>query len=296
MRSSLLAILAFGGVVGLAGAASAADVTSEPEPVLLNDVYAEIFADYTWLSEDFGTEDDKFFAGGAGAYWSIPLSDMVSLQLDGNGEITENDGEGGSFENDFEHSIGGAAHLSWRDPQTYLLGVFGGVSNVADGDNGDTTAWFIGGEGQLYIDQATLYLQAGYFDGEKNDFDDEILTNTWFVRGQLRYYFTENFRAALEGAYAVGRVDEEGDTDIYDWGVELEYKFDETPISVFAAYEGTFIDQTPGESDKLEEDIIKGGVRFDFGSNSIFDRDRRGAGLDTPRFGRWQGESGGPLE
>lgn len=294
MRSSLIALLAFGLVSGLATGASAADVTPEPEPVLLDDVYAEIFGNYTELGKDFGTEDDKFWAGGAGIYWSIPLGDMVSLQLDGKSEITEN--EGGDDENDYEYSIVGAGHLSYRDPQSYLLGIFGGVANSAAGDNGDTTGYFIGGEGQLYIDRATFYVQGGYFDGEKNDLDDSILTDTYFVRGQLRYYLTDNFRGTLEGAYAVGRVDEEDDTDIYDWGVELEYRFDESPISLFASYEGTDMDQTPGESDKLSEDVYTVGLRLDFGASTVFDRDRLGAGLDTPRFGRWQGEAGGPLE
>jgi hypothetical protein len=295
MRSSFLAIAIGLSVAGFASNAFGADVTPEPEPVLLNDMYAEIFGSYTELGKDFGTEDDKFWAGGAGIYWSIPLSDMVSLQLDGKGEVTENDGEDEDT-TDYEYSVGGAAHLSYRDPQSFLVGIFGGLSNAAGGENGDTTAYFIGGEGQLYVDQATFYVQGGYLDGEGDDFDEQILNDTYFVRGQLRYYLTDNFRATVEGAYAVGQVDLEDNTDIYDWGAELEYKFDDAPISVFASYEGTFMDQTPGEEDKLSEDVYTVGLRLDFGTTTIIERDRQGAGLDMPRIGRWQGEAGGPLE
>lgn len=158
------------------------------------------------------------------------------------------------------------------------------------------TAFFVGGEGQLYLDQSTVYLQAGYLDGEKNGEDDEIFTDTFFVRGQFRYYFAENVRAALGLAYADGRVDEEKNTEVVDWGAELEWKPEDFPVSLFAAYEGMDLDQRPGESDHLDEHVIKLGLRLDFGANSIFERDRLGAGLDTPRFGRWLGEANGPLE
>jgi hypothetical protein len=56
------------------------------------------------------------------------------------------------------------------------------------------------------------------------------------------------------------------------------------------------MDQRPGEGDHLDEHVIKLGFRYDFGANSIFERDRLGAGVDTPRFGRWLGEANGPLE
>ena len=117
MRSSFLAIAIGLSVAGFASNAFGADVTPEPEPVLLNDMYAEIFGSYTELGKDFGTEDDKFWAGGAGIYWSIPLSDMVSLQLDGKGEVTENDGEDEGHTNESvlqTVGVGSLFHISRR--------------------------------------------------------------------------------------------------------------------------------------------------------------------------------------
>ena len=292
MRASLFGILAVLGIAGFAGSSLAADVVA-PEPALINDGYLELFADYTFLGGNFGSEDDDFFAGGAALRWNLPLSDMVSLQLDGNGELTENSG---GDDNDLEDTLGGAAHLSYRDPESWLLGIFGGAQYADDGDNGDVLGFFIGGEGQLYWDQNTFYLQAGYLDGGENDSNDNIFTSTFFARGQFRHYFTENVRAALGLGYADGRVDEEKNTEVIDWAAEVEWKPEDYPVTLFAAYEGMDMDQRPGESDHLDEHVIKLGLRYDFGSYSIFERDRLGAGLDTPRFGRWLGEANGPLE
>ena len=303
MRSSLLGVLAVLGIAGFAGHSLAADVVAPEVPALIKDAYLELYVAYTFLDGDFlaefEEEDDDFFAGGGAAYWSVPLSDVVSLQLDGTAEITENEGE--DDETNYEHSIGAAAHLSYRDPTSHLIGVFGGVSHAAvgheGGENADTTGWFIGGEGQLYRDQNTFYVQAGFFDGgDSSDDSANILADTFFIRGQFRHYFSENFRAALDAAYAVGQVDEEDNTDLIDWGAELEYKPDELPVSLFVTYEGLDLDQNPAEDDTLTEHVFKVGLRWNFDGTPIFDRDRLGAGLDTPRFGRWQGEAGGPLE
>ena len=67
-------------------------------------------------------------------------------------------------------------------------------------------------------------------------------------------------------------------------------------MSVYLGYDGGFYDQRPGEDDHVVEHMVKVGARFDFGATPVFERDRLGAALDTPRFGRWLGMAGGPME
>lgn len=290
LAPALIACLGFG---GLAPVALAADV-SEPAPTLLNSGYVELNASYTFLGDDFGTEDEDFFAGGAALYWNLPLTDAASLQLDLLGEATDNMGE--NDESSYEGSGTAALHLSMRDPASYLLGVFGGGVMASTGDNGDISAFFVGGEGQFYWDRTTFYGQAGFLDGGENGSDDPILNEAFFARLQVRHYLSDNTRLAAQVAYANGEVDEESNTDVFDWGAELEHKLDSFPLSVFAAYEGMHMDQNPGEDDRLTEHVAKIGFRYDFGASSIMERDRYGAALDLPRFGRWLGEASGPLE
>ena len=286
LSTAMLGVSAFG--------AMAADPVAEAG--LISSGYADVFAAYSFLGGDFGSEDDEFLSGGGAFRWSMPVGDAMSLQLDAAGEITENSG---SNEADYENSIGGALHLSYRDPSSHLFGIFGGVLNSGVGDNGSVDGYFIGGEGQYYADMNTFYVQAGYLDGKtsNDDTDDDgVLGDAWFARGVWRHYFSEVTRLSLEGSYANGQVDEEPDTDVIGWGAELETAPADWPMSVYLGYEGSYYDQEPGESDTLDEHMIKIGARFDFGAGSVFERDRLGAGLDTPRFGRWLGIAGGPLE
>lgn len=280
--------------------AQASDLPSKKTPSspvinsLINGGYAEIFGSFTGLSGDFGSEDKDFLGAGGALKWNVPLSNAMSIQIDGVGDLSQNTNRSG---NNYQNSFTGGAHLSYREPNSHLFGIFAGGSRANVGDNGHAVAAFVGGEGQIFLGNETLYFQAGYLNGESSSSStDGVLSSAYFARAQLRHYFNDNFRAAIDLSYANGKVDEEPHTDVFGWSGELEYKIEKTPVSVFVAYNGTYMDQTPGEDDTLFEHVGIVGLRYSFDSNSLLKRDRLGAGLDMPRFGRWLGEAAGPLE
>src|SRR5262245_12040871 len=127
---------------------------------------------------------DGWALGGAGRgnYW---LSPGMSVQVDAQAEGTSYEIAGSHFSAQ-SYLVGG--HLSWRNPQQSLYGVFGGV-----GDAGGERHGLIGAEAQWYWNQFTLYGQGGYDStvGTVSGAIDSV--NAWFLRGTGRYYINPNF-------------------------------------------------------------------------------------------------------
>ena len=115
---------------------------------------------------DDGVTDDTVFATGGEGLLSLPLGDNLSIQSDVKYET--NDRAFNSAEPPIgpRYSYQGAVHLSWRNPMSGLFGAFGGMgtSNQAQGFGFDTDFRFVGGEGQVYLDNMTFYAQGGYVD------------------------------------------------------------------------------------------------------------------------------------
>ena len=94
--------------------------------------------------DDLG--DDEVFRGGAA--FSFPVGDMFGIQAD----LTALDAFG-------ETAIGGAAHFFTRDPNSYLLGVYGGYV-----DAGPANIWYVGPEAELYLDNISIEAVGGVMD------------------------------------------------------------------------------------------------------------------------------------
>src|SRR5262249_52140090 len=149
-------------------------------------------------------------------------------------------GGGGHFSS---HSYLVGGHWSWRNPQQYLFGLFGGVGD-AGSNFGFTESshrhGLIGAEAQWYWQQFTFYAQGGYDTtlGTLSEGTDSI--NAWFLRGTGRYFINPNFMIEGTVMYANGNVDTNccGVSSIgfqtWTWGVKSEWRFATAPFSVFA--------------------------------------------------------------
>lgn len=127
-----------------------------------------------------GDGDDGTGVGGLAGSLVLPLGTAVGLQLDGawarlNGE-------------DF---AGTGAHVFWRNPNTGLLGLYGGYAHLTD--EGGQDVGRIGVEAQYFTGSLTLDAAAGYRFG---DLDDDA-----YVRAKLDYYVVDDFKMSAGMVY-----------------------------------------------------------------------------------------------
>jgi hypothetical protein len=235
---------------------------------------------------------------GAGGALDAALGHL-HLQADFSGEINVHNR---SDDDTYLGSFGGGLHPGWRDPDLGSLGVFWGMGQLGINDQGGPTrttyAWGVGLEGQIFFDPATLYLQAGYLDREplSSNGDINALKNAGFGRALGRFFPCDDLALEIEGSYAQGKMDPDGDTvHIGGWGAGVEARWPGTPLAGFLRYTGGYYFQTD-DSDKLLETRIGFGVRLYFGQPTLKVNDRRGVSLELPRYLQWSGVTAGPLE
>jgi hypothetical protein len=182
------------------------------------------------------------------------------------------------------HTFGG--HLSWRDPASGLVGVFGGgsLASIGSDETGDHLGFIVGAEGQMYFDSLTLYGQVGYGENRVDDGDYEGFKG-FFARGVTRFFVSDNtvFRAEL--AYGGPSAFVDGDSgDIVNWGLEGKTRLlDSTPLYGTVGYRGGYYD-SPSDGDHVEEHTGFVGISFLFGASSLKENDRYGATLDLPQL------------
>ena len=271
--------------------AFAADV-APPDDSLL---FAALFGISAGIQDASGSKDDEddnevdvdagsnFTLAGHG-HVSIPLGDTFSAQLDGQSEFYDR-ANNNEDEAQGAHMLGG--HLSFRDPGMGLIGIFGGAGmgyNDDGDDDGDGIGFLAGIEGQLYLDQFTLYAQVGWADINV-DSEDEGFTDAWFARGVARYFFSEDFLLQAEVSYGENShfVDGDDDSEIWNWGALGKMRLSESmPIYGTLEYRGGDYWTEDQEGDSVEEHAVLIGLDFVFGATTLWENDRRGATLDTP--------------
>ena len=163
---------------GMYGSVSmAADIETVTSLPAVSGINGKIEAAGGWADiNDLG--DDELFRGGAAL--SFPVGDMFGIQAD----VTALDVYG-------ETAVGGALHAFTRDPNSYLLGVYGGYVDVGSAD-----AWYVGPEAELYIDNFTVEAIAGFMDVSGSDFAN----SEFYALGNLAFYATDNLRLAIGGS------------------------------------------------------------------------------------------------
>lgn len=258
----------------------------------------EVYGDYSFIDGASGEADhtfsgsgdsDDYFELGGAFRLSVPFSDQFSGQFDFDAEFRPLD----DADADDDHYTGSntiGLHLSYRDPASYLLGAFGGAGQVDFVDEDGSRFWFGGVEGQYYIDQVTLYAQAGFLDSDNADSDS--IRNAWFVRGVGRYFLTDYSMVQADAGYFDGEADWDDD-DVYgiSWGLRLEHQLMSVPVSIFGAYEGNYFStedaDSPHDDANYTEHAFLVGAKYAFGATGLKTNDRYGATLDLPSFGRW---------
>jgi hypothetical protein len=238
---------------------------------------------------------DGWVLGGAGRanYW---ISPAMSVQLDAQAEGTSYKGDHPFFDSGHvsTHSYLIGGHLNWRNAQSGLLGVFVGAGDAGGGFGQAVRHVVVGGEGQLYWNQLTLYIQGGYDAVAGSPASDHLNANAWFVRGTGRYFFTPN--TLLEGTvlYANGEIEYEnflpasGPTNGFEtwlWEAKLEHRFAATPFSLFAKYRGSETKFDPilfAQTDELKitDHRVVVGLKLFMGQETLLSNDRNGATLD----------------
>lgn len=299
-----------------ANSANAADF--EPQAAIQELVvsgYVESWSGYTFLTSlggdnatgGDGPDPESYFASGISGRLSLPLGDRLSLQTDVGLEYTENAFDDDGAQDVFESGFRLGGHLTHRDPGMGAFGVFAAFgASRTDEDNIEFYA--AGGEGQMYLDNVTLYLQGGYFDAKDGEeccaSRQDPLHNAFFVRGVGRWFLSPDSRIQGEVSYATGDQDSFAsngngtyDMDVIEWGVRFDTVLPGLPVigdtPVFAGYRGARFDNEgngSGDDDgQTTEHTIMVGFTHAFGGNSMQEFDRVGATLDLPGFARWVG-------
>lgn len=205
--------------------------------------------------------DTKTFDGDG---TSTVIDGSVAIPLKGAWTVTAN-GEVSISDNDLsdETVASGAAHLTTKIGDSWRVGGFTALSRPAN-----DTVWAVGGEAHKYLSKTTLSALAAY--GQSNDLDADLYT----VRGEARYFVTDNFR--LNAGAAWSRIETNVNADLWDVNVGGEYKLANNGWSAF----GKYVHSESDDLADLKSDAVKIGVRYTFGG-SLKDRDRAGADLAT---------------
>lgn len=321
MNNHLKKIVLVGALVVVANVARAENVILDSGLFFSSEI--EVYGGYIKYTDETGEvewdERDYEFLFGGTTRVSLPFGENISFQLDGDFEVSEpalSNGFGTEPEDDlFTYSLQGVAHLSYRDPKSFLIGGFAasGRGQHDDDDDGNDLFNFytLGAEVQFYLDDLTFYVQSGYIDGPKRvddpDVDDDSLRDAFFGRGVVRWFPTPNSRLQAEISYVDGTIDNDetgSPMTITEWGLRYDFAGSERRAfgnkTLFAAYRGGKYTKVGGEFGPVEngsflDHFVMVGINYDFGSRTIKEKDRFGATLDLPNVARWV-SMGEPLE
>ena len=163
---------------GLGANAARADDPAVADPNLkVSGTFGEVIDEYTWQVQ---------------GQFTAPVGHSFGVAIEGGG---------GAF--DGHDYMGAAGHFFMRDPDSFLLGVFGAYAEASDFGI-DTTR--VGAETEVYLDALTISATAGY------QFSSAIGDGA-FGSIDLRWYVTNNFYisggAMLEDDRAYGRFSTE---------------------------------------------------------------------------------------
>ncbi len=214
------------------------------------------YVDVSYQSADafvlLGSQDfDTFSLGGSVALGS-------NVQLDG--RYANFDGSG-SFDG---FNIGG--HVFSRGDH-WLWGGFIGYSDI----DSSSDEWMVAAETQFYMARTTISGALSYTDSE---FIGPL--DFWALDGEVRHFVADNF--SIQGNLGYGRIDSGGSADTWSMGLGAEWQLESAPISIYGGYQRFDIDSAPDSTDAFGI-----GARWNFGGQTLFERNRSGASLNRPR-------------
>ncbi|MDB5570517.1 MAG: hypothetical protein JWN93_1700 [Hyphomicrobiales bacterium] len=218
----------------------------------------------------------------ARATFAAPLMGNFGFQADG---VFARSVYADSDEEVKNHSSALTGHVFMRDSSVGLVGVIAqAVSN--NSSYSSSREYYLGAEAQYFLGPVTLYGQAAYQNYSFPFYPSSIAADGWVVAGQARMFATPNWMFALKASYSAlssEQIDGFGiDHSAWLVGVKSEYRFDASPISAFAELDyrsGKF--KVAGNADFVEKETrAMVGVKWNFGTQTLIQRDRSGASLD----------------
>ena len=289
MNTSFLSAVA---LCALSSAALAADLPSRKapavEPVFASfDAFASVAVGYNWTtgknyneSRDFNGLEVK----ARGTFYAPIAGTGFGFQADGQYERSANNG--GEGYGDLVTNTGLLAAHAFARNATGLVGVIGQANSTSDNFGGDTQnrRYFIGAEGQYFLGAVTLYGQVAYQDYSIINTTNVDVGGTGFnLAGQVRYFATPDLMLALKADYEkLNGTGEANGIDVSSWrvGGRAEYRFAATPISAFGDLSYRSSEVSYNSTYKENETRALVGLKLNFGSKTLFERDRSGASLD----------------
>lgn len=217
---------------------------------------------------------------------AMPLSGPYVLQADMNVSSLETSIEAVEFTRTF---LQGTVHIFWRDPAIGSFGVITQYSdeNVDENSTVDIPVKFIfaGIEGQYFLNTSTLYLQLAY-ERINEEIFGQYEVNGGVLGSEFRTFFQPNLMTTLRAGYEFNQLSFTGfelDATIVSVGAVIEYAPDQYPVSFFGTIDGLQqsydIGWVSGEFEESVRALV--GIKYNFGSKSLFERDRNGASM-TP--------------
>jgi hypothetical protein len=245
----------------------------------------------TFQDDDLPVFDESFASISGESKLNVAFSNNINLQLDFAGVASFADTNFADLDRD--SGVQGAAHVYYRTDK-YAVGVVGGVGVTSGVTFGPASAdyYFVGAEGQYYLNNITIGLNAGYLDSSTDvtGADDFFLSDAWYVGGEVRYYANEKTTVSANLGYISGEANFGNlDVDTLHWGAKVEYKPEaKEPLSLWVAYEGRTTEAEVNLGPTFDKDThtIKIGVTFSFGVDGTkMEQDRSGPSFNQMDYG-----------
>jgi hypothetical protein len=304
MKSVLYSTVSAAALLAVAGVASAGDGFTGVAQFSIGGGTTESGSFFFGPSDPF---DNPFaYRGEARGLW--PLSPSVHLQADlfaeqGN-DIMDDWGD-----TDEATTIGGAVHLLHPFADRARFGLAGSIWGnevfvPADSGQVDNTLGLVAVEGQFFGTDWTLMGQAGVFTsfdcsggGEGCPF---ALEDGTFLRGEIKYFLTDNTALRLEAVQMWGGVDDSffsgksARVNSTEWNLGAEHRFEGSPFSAFVGLSHQTVEANSLFTTSAETTSASIGIKFYLDQASLKSNNRSGAELNTPTFG-YAPEQAGPL-
>jgi hypothetical protein len=203
------------------------------------------------VDPEAGGDSEGIFLNGS---FFKDLGGSFDLQADAESRMVDDGGD---------DSLTGQLHLFKRSESKAL----GGFATLIDPDGGDNT-WGFGGEGELYKEDWT-------FGGSATWFESDAVDSLYGFCGYGRLYTSDDL--SIEGRASLLNSDDGGgpgddEENIVTLGAAAEYMFSGSGIAVGASFDRSEVEDS-------EATTIMFGGKYHFGSETLRQRDRQGAGL-----------------
>ncbi|MFM5918535.1 MAG: hypothetical protein ACKOOL_13520 [Novosphingobium sp.] len=235
---------------------------------------------------------------------SLPIAGSIGAQVDGALTRTNYTVQDCQFCNKFHSDNSTAAlHLFTRGPKV-AFGVFGQRTTQSMSWNESHTLYAAGGEARVFAGPVHVSGQFGYVGVESGNYDAKIRGP--HVAANLRFFPQPNLKFELRGSHTAIKQSPNDNSGYncpdycyvqklnnWNFGTTAEYRLPHSGLSFFARVDvekgkqRSEYDNAPYFSDyeqKFSRTRAMFGIKFSFGSSSLVESDRSGAGFDPVQF------------